>query len=578
MPDFDNPAVAKVLDAVGDLLEISGGDKFRFLSYHRAAHALRAFPEDVMVLAAEDRLTDVPGIGKKLAASIITLVQSGTFPELEAITSELPGTLVELVQVPGLGPKKAKVLFEQLGIASVDDLESAIAVGRLAGLAGFGAKTVENLTAGIDAFRRHQQRALIADVLPLAEKIVSALREVDGVVHAAFAGSLRRRCETVGDIDVVVASDRADAVMEAARGLPRTERVLASGETKTSVVITGGLQVDVRVVAPGQYGAALQYFTGSAEHNVALREFARSRGLKVNEYGVFRIEDDVRVAGATEDEVYAVLGMATPPPEIRENAGEIEAAREGRLPRLLEIGDVRGDLHLHTNATDGTSTAEQNRTKAAELGYEYIAITDHAADLRMVGGLGLDALRRQWELIDELNARGNGPHLLKGIELNIDDDGGVDYDQDVLARFDIVLASLHSGWGQPRDVATRRVLRAMENPLIDVVSHLTGRVLRRRDPIDLDIEAVMAKAAETGTALELNCYPDRLDLDDTHLRMAKHAGVPITLGTDSHEVTQLGYMAYGVGQARRGWIEPADVLNTLSFGDLRARLKRARTL
>ncbi|MDO9556582.1 MAG: DNA polymerase/3'-5' exonuclease PolX [Coriobacteriia bacterium] len=578
MPDFDNPSVADILDTVGDLLEISGADKFRFLSYHKAAHALRAFPEDVMTLAADGRLTDVPGIGKKLAASIVTLVQSGTFPEFEAITSELPGTLVELVEVPGLGPKKVKVLFERLGIVSVDGLESAIEAGKLAGLAGFGTKTIENLSVGIDAFRRHRQRALIADVLPFAERIVSAMREVDGVADASYAGSLRRRCETVGDIDIVVASERPAAVMEATRQLPRTERVLASGETKTSIVTTGGLQVDVRVVAPSQYGAAMQYFTGSAEHNVRLRELAKSRGLRVNEYGVFRVHDDVRVAGASEDEVYAALGMVTPPPELRENTGEIQAAQEDRLPRLLKLGDIRGDLHMHTTATDGKSTAEQNRAKAAELGYEYIAITDHAVNLRMVGGLDLDALERQWESIDELNAHGNGPHILKGIELNIDDDGEVDYSEDVLARFDIALASLHSGWGQPRDVATRRVLRAMENPLVDVISHLTGRVLRRRDPIDLDIEAVMAKAAETATALELNCYPDRLDLDDTHLRMAKHAGVVITLGTDSHEATQLGYMTYGVGQARRGWIEPGDVLNTLPLEGLRARLKRARVL
>jgi DNA polymerase (family 10) len=578
MPDFDNPAVADVLDTVGDLLEISGADKFRFLSYHKAAHALRAFPEDVMTLAAEERLTEVPGVGKKLAASIMALVDSGTFPELEAITAELPDTLVELVQVPGLGPKKAKVLYEELGVASVDDLETAIAAHRLDGLGGFGPKTIENLVAGIDAFRRHRQRALIADVLPFADRIVSAMRELGGTVDAAFAGSLRRRRETVGDVDVIVASTEPEAVMQAARTLPRAERIVAGGETKTSIVTTGGLQVDVRVVAPEQYGAALQYFTGSAEHNVALRAIAKGMGLKVNEYGVFRIADDVRIAGATEDDVYAALGMAMPPPELRENTGEIAAALAGTLPRLLELSDIRGDLHMHTVATDGKSTAEQNRTKAAELGYDYIAITDHAANLRMVGGLGVDALERQWELIDELNSRGDGPYLLKGIELNIDDNGDVDYDSSVLARFDIVLASLHSGWGQSRDVATRRVLRAMENPFIDVISHLTGRVLRRRDPIDLDIEAVMAKAAETGTALELNSYPDRLDLDDAHLRIAKRAGVRITLGTDSHEATQLGYMTYGVGQARRGWIEAAGVLNTLSLDGLRAQLKRGRAV
>lgn len=577
MPDFDNPAIATILDAVGDLLEIAGADRFRVLSYHKAAHSLRAFPEDVMTLSAEGRLTEVPGIGAKLAASILTLVQSGTFPELEAITAELPRTLVELVQVPGLGPKKAKTLYEELGIASVDDLEAAIAADRLAGLAGFGPKTVANLSLGIESFRRHHQRTLISDALPFAERIVTIMRDLDGTTEAAFAGSLRRRRETVGDVDIIVASSSPHTVMEAARSLPRVERVVASGATKTSVVTTGGLQVDVRVVPPESYGAALQYFTGSAEHNVALREVAKGMDLKVNEYGVFRVTDGVRIAGSAERDVYAALGMAVSPPEIREGAGEIEAARRSSLPRLLELGDVRGDLHMHTTATDGASSLEQNRAKAADLGYEYIAITDHAANLRMVGGLAIDALERQWERIDELNAA-PGPRLLKGIELNIDDDGEVDYPAEVLQHFDIVLASLHSGWGQSREAATRRVIRAMENPLIDVIAHLTGRVLRRRDPIDLDIEAVMAKAAETGTALELNCYPDRLDLDDTHLRMAKRAGVAITLGTDSHEAAQLGYMMYGVGQARRGWIEAGDVLNTLALAELQAALKRARTV
>ncbi|MBN2822067.1 MAG: DNA polymerase/3'-5' exonuclease PolX [Coriobacteriia bacterium] len=578
MPEYDNPSVAKILDTVGDLLEISGADKFRFLSYHKAAHALRAFPEEVMTLARDGRLTEVPGVGSKLAASIITLTQTGSFPELDAITDRLPGTLVDLTRIPGLGPKKVKVLYEQLDVTSVDALEAAIEEGRLAGLAGFGAKTIDNLAEGIVAYRRHSERRLMADVLPLAERIVAAMRDVAGVTDIAYAGSLRRRRDTVGDIDVVVASGDPESVMEAARTLPRVERVLVSGDTKTSIATADGLQIDVRVVSPDQYGAALQYFTGSAEHNSRLRELAKRSGLKVNEYGVFRLADDAAIASATEADVYTALGMDVPVPELRENAGEIEAALAGDLPGLLEGRDIRGDLHMHTVATDGKSTARQNRAKAAALGYEYIAITDHAVNLHMVGGLGLDALERQWEEIDELNSTGDGPHVLKGVELNIDDDGQVDYDLDVLARFDIVLASLHSGWGQSREVATRRVLRAMDNPFIDVIAHLTGRILCRRDPIDLDIEAVMQKAAQTGTALELNSYPDRLDLSDVHLRMAKRTGVAITLGTDSHDAAQLDYMSYGVGQARRGWIEPGDVLNTLPLHELRLRLKRARSL
>lgn len=573
MPEYDNPAVATILDTTADLLEIAGVNRFRFLSYHKAAHALRAWPEDVTTLAGEHRLTEIPGIGRKLAASIESILARGSFPELDELTAELPPSLVTLMQVPGVGPKKARTLYDALGVSSVDELESALAAGDVAALSGFGAKTAENIAAGIRSYRTLGARVLLADALPLAERVVAYLRSNDAVLLAEPAGSVRRYEETVGDIDVLVASERPLEVMAAVCEMPVVTGVIASGDSKTSVLTTAGLQVDVRVVAPDAWGPALQYFTGSAEHNVRLREIAASRGLKISEYGVFRTDTDDRMVSTTEADVYAALGMSCPVPELRENAGEIEAALAHTLPHLLEHADVLGDLHCHTTATDGKSTLEANKAKAAELGYRYLAITDHAWGLRMVGGLDLDDLERQWGRIDELNAEG-GPVLLKGIELNIDDRGEVDYPDDVLSRFDICLASLHSGWGQPREVGTARVLRAMENPYVDIIGHLTGRILRRREPIELDIEAVCAKAAETGTALEIDAYPDRLDLSDTHLRVAMRHGVTVSIGCDAHEASQMNFMRYGVGNARRGWVTADATLNTLDYETLMAQLKR----
>ncbi|MRS12974.1 MAG: DNA polymerase/3'-5' exonuclease PolX [Actinobacteria bacterium] len=567
--------MANALDDFGDLLEIAGEDRYRFLSYHKAAHAVRAWDEDIMSTANAGRLTEIPGIGAKIAAIIESLIARGEFPGLDEVTARVPASVIELIRIPGLGPKKAKTLYDTLAVASIDDLEEAIAEGRLAGLPGFGDKTVENIAEGIERYRSLSERILLADALPLAEKLAEELRALPGVADATYAGSIRRMKETVGDIDVLVSAEDGPAVMAAVRDLPIVTDVLGSGETKTSVMTTSGRQADVRVVPPESFGAALQYFTGSAEHNVHLREIAKARGLKINEYGLFRIADGERLASTCEEDIYAALGMPVMPPEVREDAGEIELALEGRVPDLVALGDIRGDLHAHTTATDGRSTLEQNRAHAAELGYEYLGVTDHAYELRMVGGLDIGELEAQWARVDELNARGDGgPRLLKAIELNIDDEGGVDYPPEVLARFDYCIASLHHGFSQPRELATRRLLVAMENPYVDIIGHPTGRLLGRRDPFDLDMEAVIAKAAETGTTLELNAHPERLDLNDVHLRMARKAGVRVVIDTDAHEAGQFSHMRWGVATARRGWQSPADVLNTLPLEELLASLKR----
>jgi DNA polymerase (family 10) len=577
MPAYDNAAIASALDDFGDLLEIAGEDRYRFLSYHKAAHAVRAWDEDIMSTALAGRLTEIPGIGAKIAATITSLLGSGIFPGMDEVTARVPASVIELIRLPGLGPKKAKALFDELGIASIDGLEQAIAEGRLAGLPGFAEKTVENIVAGIGRYRSLSERILLADALPLAETLVAGLKELPGVEDAACAGSIRRMKETVGDIDVLVSAEDGPAVMAAVRELPVVTEVIASGETKTSVMTTSGRLADVRVVAPDSWGAALQYFTGSAEHNVHLREIAKSRGLKINEYGLFRVSDGERLASACEDDIYTALGMPVMPPEVREDAGEIELALEGRVPELVTAGDIRGDLHAHTVATDGRSTLEQNRARAAELGYEYLGCSDQAYDLRMVGGLDLAQLEEQWARIDELNALGDGgPVLLKSIELNIGDDGSVDYPPEVLARFDYCIASLHHGFSQSREQATRRLLVAMENPFVDIIGHPTGRLLGRRDPFDLDMEAVIDKAAETGTIMELNAHPERLDLNDVHLRMARKRGVRVAIDTDAHEAGQFSHIRWGIATARRGWIAPGDVLNAQPLDVMRSWLKRSR--
>ncbi|MBN2839498.1 MAG: DNA polymerase/3'-5' exonuclease PolX [Coriobacteriia bacterium] len=578
MPAYDNAAIATALDDFGDLLEIAGEDRYRFLSYRKAAHAVRAWDEDVMSTALSGRLTEIPGIGAKIAAVIEALLKNGEFPGMEEITARVPASVVELTRIPGLGPRKAKALFDELAIASIDDLEEAIGEGRLEGLPGFGPKTIENIAEGIERYRTLSSRILLADALPLAEKLAEELRTLPGVVDAAYAGSIRRMKETVGDIDVLVAADDGAAVMAAVRELPIVTDVIASGETKTSVMTTSGRQADVRVVSPMCWGAALQYFTGSAEHNVHVREIAKSHGLKVNEYGVFSVKTGERLACATEADVYTALGMVPMPPEIREDAGEVELALEGRIPALVTTADIRGDLHSHTIATDGRSTLEQNRARAHELGYEYLGCSDHAYELRMVGGLSMAEVEAQWERIDELNELDDGgPFLLKSIELNIDDTGGVDYPEEFLARFDYTIASLHHGFEQSRERATGRLLAAMENPYVDIIGHPTGRLLGRRAPFDLDMEAVIAKAAETGTIMELNAHPERLDLNDVHLRMARRAGVKVAIDTDAHEAMQFDHIRWGIVTARRGWIGPSGVLNAQPLEVMRSWLKRNRT-
>ena len=582
MPAFDNTAVAAKLDLAADLLEISGADKFRFLSYRKAASSIRALPEQVAALANAGRLTEIPGVAAKMALNIEQIIARGSFDVLDEVAASVPPSLADVMRVPGVGPKRAALLHEKLGVATMDGLASALADGRVARLGGFGAKTAENIAAGISAFERHHARTPIGIALPVAQQLARELANVPGVLGIEPAGSVRRRAETIGDLDLVASSTDPPALIGAFVALPAVERVVASGDTKASVQLHGGVQVDLRVVVPQSFGSALQYFTGNKNHNIELRELAKKRGMKINEYGVFRLgdggEEIEHIAGSTEEGVYSALGLDTPAPEVRWGAGELDLAARHELPVLVTLADVRGDLQSHSTATDGRNSLRENRDAAADLGYEYFAATDHALNLKMVGGLDLAALERQWAEIDQINARGHGPRVLKGIELNIADDGSVDYDEDVLARFEIVLASLHSGWDQDEPTATRRLLSAITNPWVDVIAHPTGRVIGRRDPIKLDMDEVLAAAGETGTIMEINSYPDRLDLSAEHIRLARKSGVRFSLGTDAHAADQFRYMSYGVAQARRGMVSCGELLNAQPWGVARTWLKRGRLL
>ncbi len=560
MPAYDNTAIAAKLDLYADLLELSGADRYRFLSYRKASSALRAWPEQADTLSAENRLTDIPSVGAKMAGLIAQILATGTFADLDELSARVPPGLARVMQVPGVGPRRAMQLHDKLGVQSVDDLEAALADGRVERLGGFGSKTAEKIAASITSVKRHAERRTLAEALPVAEALQRDLTALPAVEEAVIAGSVRRRQETVGNIDLVVSARDLPSALEQAESLPAVERVLERGPDLLTLELHDGMRVDVRFVAPGILGSATAHWTGSIAFNEALA------ALPITQ-----------IPAEDERAYFESIGLPYLPPEIRDDAGIIVAARSGSVPDVISLDDVLGDLQSHSTFTDGKSSLEANRAVAAELGYQYIAATDHAYNLRMVGGLELESLERQWAEIDELNARGDGPRILKGIELNVADDGSVDYDDEVLARFEIVLASLHSGWDQDAATVTRRMLRAIQHPLVDIVAHPTGRILGRRDPMALDMDEVLAAAGETGTIMEINSYPDRLDLSDRHIKLARTYGVRFSLGTDAHAANQLRYMPFGVAQARRGLVTADELINAQPWHIARTWLKRARS-
>lgn len=571
----DNAAVADILADTADLLEIRGEVLFKVLAYRKASHEVRTLARDIYEYVKDQTITDLPGIGSSIAEKIAEILATGTCAFFEELKLSLPVGLVSLMELQGLGPKKAKLLYDELGISTLEELEKAVEANELRDLKGFGAKSEENIRRGIELYRAHHERILLSEAYPLAGKLVASLMACPGVVAAQPGGSLRRMQETIGDIDVLAAGEQPADVTACFVGLPEVDRVLAQGETKASVVAHTGLQVDLRVVAPDEWGAALMYFTGSQDHNVRLREVAKDLGYKLNEYGLFRLDDGTRVAGATEEEVYCVLGMQMIPATMRTDRGEIALARRDALPTVVGRGDIRGDLHIHTDLSDGIDGLERLIEKARELGYAYLAITDHAEQLRVARGLTSRRLEESLETIANMNETQTDVTLLTGAELNIGNDGELDYPDELLQRLDVVVASIHAGMNQDVRKLTRRTIAAMENPHVDIIAHPTGRILGRRDPYPIDIQAVVEAAVTTHTALELNSYPDRLDLRDEHLRLCREAGAKVAINTDAHSADQLEYVFYGVATAQRGWLEPKDVLNAWPLGELMGWLARA---
>ncbi len=569
-----NDAVEAVLQEYADLLSILSEDPFKARAYEKAARAVGGYPADIAGFDLQ-RILEIPNVGRSIGEKIHEFLRTGRIAALEELRAKIPPGVREMIRIPGLGPKRAMVLYRELGVASVDELLRAIDEGRLAGLRGFGPKTAENIRAGIERLRGAGGRVLLSVALDLAESLEERLREVPGVERVAHAGSLRRMCETIGDVDLLVASRDPGPVMDAFTALPEVRQVLAKGDTKSSVVTEAGVQVDLRVVPPEVWGAAMLYFTGSKAHNIRIREIAVRKGLKLNEYGLFRAKSGRLVVAATEEEVYERLGLPWIPPTLREDRGEIEAAQAGTLPELVTERDIRGDLHTHTNLTDGLATLEQMLEAAARRGYAYYAVTDHAPNLamqRMTDEKMLEQRRR----LRALQERYPKMTLLHGSELNIDPEGGVDWPPEFLEGFDVCVASVHSHFNQPKDAMTRRLIRAMENPHVHIIGHPTARLIGRREPIEFDLDEVFRAAARTGTALEINAFPDRLDLKDEHIAWARRYGVRFAVDTDAHATPHLDVMRYGVATAQRGWLTKDEVINAWPLARLRRFLRKGR--
>ena len=580
---MDNPEIARILEEVADILEIQSANQFRIRAYRNASRTVESLTTPLRKWVEENRsLTDLPGIGKEMGNHIREMVETGTLGFRDELLADVPRSLIELMRLPNLGPKKAKKVYDELKISSVDELEAAAKAGIIAAVPGFGAKTQEKILAGIVEYRQHGSRFLLPAAERLVEPLLGYLRETPGLERLEVAGSYRRRKETVGDIDLLAIASQPVPVMERFRSYPQVDKILNAGDTKSTVVLGSGLQVDLRVVPAECYGAALVYFTGSKEHNVKLRRRAVEKGLRISEYGVFRSEREQAsgevegecIAGREEADVYATVGLPWISPELREDRGEIEAAAAGRLPDLIRIEDLRGDLHMHSTWSDGKSSIEEMVTACAAHGYEYMVISDHSKALAMTGGLDAYRLRLQWKEIDGIRSRHPEIRILRAMEVDILGDGSLDLEDEMLAGLDLVLVSIHSRFDLPSAQQTERVLKALEHPEVNIFCHPTARQINRRKPVEMDLDLVLRRAAELGVAVEANSSPNRLDLKDTHLKLARELGCKIVIDTDAHHTRELDQIRYGVEQARRAGLTAGDVLNTLPFEAFRAAIRR----
>lgn len=570
---INNSAVSAIFDDMADLLEIEGENPFRVRAYRTASRTISGLSQDVSELIADTHdLTKLPGIGKELAAKIYEIVTTGHLSALDEIKKRVNPRLIEYMRIAGLGGKRVSALNSKLGITTLEQLETAARNHKICKLPGFGEKVERSILQGIKRARDYGKRIMLLEAEEIAESVIRHLRESKGIGKVVVAGSFRRRRETVRDLDIMVTAGNSSDVSGRFLSFPQISRVISRGETRTTVILNSGIQVDIRVVPEESYGSALHYFTGSKSHNIGLRKLGVKAGLKINEYGVFKGKR--RICGESEEDVYRSVGLPFIEPELREDTGELEAARDGLLPNLVELADIKGDLHSHTSRTDGHATIEEMVSAARAKGYEYLAITDHSKHLAMAHGLKESDLAAQIEYIDRLNETLEGFTVLKGIEVDILEDGSLDLSDSVLKDLDVVVCSVHYRFNLSRDKQTKRVLKAMDNQYFNILAHPTGRLINKREPFEIDIEAIVRGAKERGCILELNSHPVRLDLNETHCRLAKEMGVKISIGSDSHSTGELDFMRFGVGQARRGWLEKGDVINTRSLREVRKLLKR----
>ncbi|MDZ7722586.1 MAG: DNA polymerase/3'-5' exonuclease PolX [candidate division KSB1 bacterium] len=568
-----NKDTADILDRFGDVLEFLDESRFKINAYRRAARAITEMADDIEVMWNENRLGDIPGVGKALQEKISQFLETGRISQLDELLKQTPKDIFALLSIPYFGPKTAALAYQQLGVETLDDLQKQIETGKLAELPNMGAKKVEKIKNGLERRQQANERFSIGLAWPMAEHIIDYIKEncTTDMGRIMPAGSVRRFRETVHDVDILVETDDGKSVIDTFVSMPDVTQVLAAGDTKASVLVNDKFQIDLRAIPTSSYGAALQYFTGSQAHNVRLRERAKKAGYKISEYGIYN--GDEQIGGKDEAELYEALNIDWVPPELREDRGEIEAAEQGDLPELLTLNDIRGDMHVHSHYSDGHNTCKEMAVAAVELGYEYLVFCDHSQSSTYANGLSEERLQQQIKEVRALNAELDSIEILSGIELNIHPDGKLDFPDSVLKQLDFVVASVHSGF--ERD-ATERTIAAMNNPFVDVIGHPTGRLITRRDPLTIDMERVISAAAETGTALEINANWDRLDLKDIHARQAVRANVKLCINTDSHDTGSLYMMVLGVGTARRGWVSRYDVLNTMPLTDLRSRQKRNR--
>jgi len=573
----DKEKIARIFKEMADLLAIKGENPFRIRAYEKASDIIKHLSGNLEELCRQEKISKIPGIGKGIAEKVKVILKEGTLPAYEQLKKSIPPGLIEILSIPDIGPKTARLLYEKVGVKSLGELEEAAKTGKLKGLPGLGAKKEENILRGIELYKTRSSRILLGKALPLVNNILMELKEKahPAIKRISVAGSLRRGKETIGDIDILAASFEPSSLMRVFTGLSFVNQILARGETKSSILTPEGLQVDLRVVPSDCFGAAIQYFTGSKSHNIKLRERAIRRRLKINEYGVFT-QDKRKIAGKEEVEVYRVLDLPFIPPELREDRGEIEAAEKGVLPHLLSQEDIKGDLHIHTRASDGMDEIPVIVEKAREKGYEYIAITDHSYSLRVAGGLDSKAILSQIEVIKNINSRLTGIKVFSGVEVNIKLDGSLDMPDEVLSRLDVVIAAIHTGFKQDRETMTRRIIKAIRNPFVHVLAHPSGRLLGEREGYDIDFDEVLNVAAEEGVWMEINSQPERLDLTDYWAMEAKRRGVKVVINTDAHNKDSLDFIKLGVITARRGWLGKEDVVNTLSLKEFAEILKQRR--